>query len=216
LLDYLSPNIVLELSCFIIAAICVAQDKHMIWRSMFAFLLLTCFLEITGRIIGRRSGNNDWIYNLFIIAETAFTGAMYVHLLWRYTKNYKLHITLFAVLAVLYAYELSLHSFFVFNDITTAAMSVLFIGYGLYYYYLFIKDPGYLNLNTHPAFWWVAGSLFFYYGSSVISLYFAIFKVENRELFTYRRYAFLCFNIIHYGLWSYSFICRYRQRKLIH
>jgi len=183
---------------------------------MFAFLLLTCLLEIAGRVIGKRSHNNDWIYNIFIIAEAAFTGAMYVSLVWHYAKSYILHTALFAALVLLYIYETKLHGFFVFNDVTTVVMSVLFIGYGLYYYYLLIKDPGYFNLNTHPAFWWVAGSLFFYYGSSVIGLYFAVFNVENFDLFTYRRYAYLCFNIIHYGLWSYSFICRYRQRKLTH
>lgn len=96
-------------------------------------------------------------------------------------------------------------------------MSVLFIVYGLYYYYVLIKDLGYLQLSKHPPFWWVAGALFFYYGTSVISLYYTVFQAqENSPLFTYRSYAYLCFNIIHYGFWSYSFVCRYRQRKLTH
>ena len=183
---------------------------------MFAFLLLTSLLEITGRVIGKRSHNNDWVYNIFVIAETLFTGVVYVYLVRQYARNIKIHIALLCLLALLYIYEVALHGFFVFNNITTAVMSVIFIGYSLYYYYLLIKDQGYFNLNTHPAFWWVAGSLFFYYGSSVISLYFAVFNIKNGDLFTYRHYAYLCFNIIHYGLWSYSYICRYRQQKLIH
>ena len=183
---------------------------------MFAFLLLTCLFEIAGKIIGKRSNNNDWIYNIFVIAETLFTYAMYVYLVRHYARNIKIHIVLFCLLTLLYLYEVTLHGFFVFNNITTAVMSVMFIGYSLYYYYLLIKAPRYVNLNNHPAFWWVAGSLLFYYGTSVITLYDAIFQANYSLVFTYRYYAYLCFNIIHYGLWSYSFICRYRQRQLTH
>lgn len=167
-------------------------------------------------IFGIGHGNN-WVYNIYIVLEASFTGAMYLYLISKYSRQKRLHTGIFALLAALYVGELFMNgSFYRFNDISTTTMSVLFIGYGLYYFYLLIKDPGYLKLSKYPPFWWVAGNLFFYYGSTVMSLYFAIFKLQNQHVFTHRQDIYLCLNIILYGFWSYSFICRYHQRKLTH
>ena len=163
----------------------------------------------------QRHQDNNWIYNIYLIAEAGFTGTMYVHLIQHYVQKPRLHITVLVLLTGLYIYELNIHGIFVFNSTTTTVLSIVLVFYGLYFYYLLIKDPRHFNLNRHPEFWWVAGSLLFYYTTTVSALYFAVFNTEIKKIYTYRHYAYLCFNIILYGCWSYSFICRYRQRKLI-
>jgi len=205
----------LELSCLIIAAICLYQDKDATWRSMIVFLLFTCLIEFTGKIMRQRHQDNNWIYNIYIIAEAGFTGAMYVNLIQQYVRKYKLHVAAFLLLAGLYIYEVYIHGIYQFNNVTTTVMSVVFVFYGLYFYYLLIKAPRHYKLNQHPDFWWVAGSLLFYYVTSVSTLYFAVFNTRVHKVFTYRHYSYMFFNTILYGCWSYSFICRYRQRKLI-
>ncbi len=181
-------------------------------------MLLTLIAEIGGRATRQNVQLNNGIYNIFLVAEAGFTSAMYGFLINKYVKINKLIWVSIAILVVLYTYEIFIHlrGIFDFNDITTTLMSVFFIGYGLYYYYLLIKNEDYLELINYPPFWWVAGTLLFYYGSSAIELFFTILNTQNARLFAYRHVIYICLNIIQYGFWSYSFICRYRQRRLIH
>lgn len=183
---------------------------------MALFMLLTLIVEIGGRATRHNIYINNELYNFFLITEAGFTMAMYGYLLSKYTKNNKLIWTSAVILSVLYICETSIHihGIFDFNDITTTVMSVIFIGFGLYYYYLLIKNEEYLELKNYPPFWWVAGTLLFYYGSTAIELFFTIISTQNARLFAYRHITYICLNIIQYGFWSYSFICRYYQRKL--
>ena len=179
------------------------------------FMVITCFLEILGKALGVNKLHNDWVYNIYLVAEAGFTITMYGYLINKYVKNYRLILFSGALLIILYIYEISVHGVFIFNNVTTATMSVLFIGYGLYYYYLLMKDEDYLKLKTYPPFWWIAGALLFYFGSTASDLYYSIVSVKIYPLFTSRHFIYIYLNIILYGFWSYSFICRYRQRKSI-
>jgi len=180
---------------------------------MVVFMLLTCISEITGRILRLSNKKNDWVYNLFLIAEAGFTTAMYDYFISKYLKKRPLILVGGGLLIILYVYEIIIHGIFISNDLTITIMSIMFIGYALYYYLLLIKDDTYVKLVKYGPFWWVAGTLLFYYGSCASDLYFTIFK--NTNLFGHKRYLiYVWLNIIQYGLWSYSFICRYKCREL--
>ncbi|WP_443945715.1 hypothetical protein ACJVDH_00960 [Pedobacter sp. AW1-32] len=96
-------------------------------------------------------------------------------------------------------------------------MSVIFTIYALLYYYRLLKDPEFVEIKSHPEFWWVTGALFYYFGSTVTNLFkpylpknFSSFYFLNH--FRYSMYVVL--SLFLYSIWSYSFICRAKQRKL--
>jgi hypothetical protein len=45
-------------------------------------------------------------------------------------------------------------------------MSVVFVLASLYFYYLKLKDEHFEPLMFSAPFWWVSGTLFFYFGST--------------------------------------------------
>ena len=216
-MNYLSTNIIVEIICFVISAVCLYRDKKLAWRGMALFMLLTCIIEIFGREKRHSLHGNNWIYNIFLIIEAIFTNAMYGYLIFEYTRNKSWLWIGCVILTISYIYETNthIHGIFDFNNITATIMSVSFIGYSFYYYFLLITDEAFLKLRTHPAFWWVGGTLLFCYGSTVSDLFFSVAKTKNTFFYTNRHSIYICLNIILYSFWSYSFICRYHQRKLI-
>lgn len=170
-----------------------------------------------GIITNNNESLNNELYNFFLIIETGFTLNMYYNLIRTHVKATNLIVCIALVLMALYVLEIIQHSFYNFNNITTTVMSVIFVDLGLFYYLLLMKADNYIKLNFYPPFWWVVGTLFFYYGSTASNLFFTIFKAHKSELlFQYRHLVFVLLNLIQYGFWSYSFICRYYQRKSIH
>ncbi len=215
MLKYFSPNITIETICFASAIVFLSKDNQTIWKSMILFLLVICITEIAGILTKRTINGNNWVYNIYLMPEAGFTSIMFGHLLSKYTKGKVLVLPGLALLFVLYLYEIYCHGIYSFNVLTTTIMSIIFIAYGLYYYFLLIKDEQYLNLKSYAPFWWVSGTLFFYFGSTVSNLYFTTFNANHSILFSFRHLIYVLINIILYSLWSYSFLCRYRQRKSI-
>jgi len=215
MLNYLSPNITIEIICLVFAMLCLNSDISATWKSMILFLLITCITEIAGTLTKKTINGNNWVYNIYLMPEAGFTSIMFGHLISKYTKSKIIVLPGLALLFVLYLYEIYKHGIYNFNTVTTSIMSLLFICYGLYYYYLLIKDEQYINLKTYAPFWWVSGTLFFYFGSIVSNLYFSVLSNDYLPLYSFRHAIYIILNFILYRFWSYSFLCRYRQRKSI-
>lgn len=215
MLKYFSPNITIEIICFVCAIAFLSKDNQTIWKSMILFLLVICITEIACILTKRTANGNNWVYNIYLMPEAGFTSIMFGHLISKYTKSKIIVLPGLALLFMLYLYEIYKHGIYNFNTLTTTIMSLLFICYGLYYYYLLIKDEQYINLKTYAPFWWVSGTLFFYFGSIVSNLYFSVLSSDYLQLFSFRHAIYILLNIILYSFWSYSFLCRYRQRKSI-
>ena len=192
-----------------ITLICLVKDGNFVWRSMIAYLLITCIVEILGIYIAKKVHNNNWVYNIFLLFETGFNSLMFAYLLDKYLRSKLLIISGLALFSVLYLLGLIDHGFLLYNNLTYTVMSVIYVFYSLYYYYYLIKDESYINLKHSPEFWWVAGTLFFYFSTTVCNLFdeklekIMITKTQNISYF-----IFQALNIILYGCWSYSFICR--------
>ena len=211
--EYLSINIIVELICFIIAIICLTGDKSTTWKSWIIYLFITCVTEITGKILRHAHDThlNELIYNIYILFEAGFITALLSNIISRYTNTKPVIYGGLSLLMFLYMIEVIQHGIYIFNNMTTTVMSVLFVLYGLYYYYLLLKDEQYVKLTCHAPFWWVTGIVFFYFGSTVSNLIFSIIVIEdNSDSFRYNIY--LSLNILLYSFLSYSFICRYLQR----
>ena len=211
MLRYLTANTVAELICFLIALLCLVKDNNLVWKSMIFYLFATCFAEIGGIYISGPGHltSNHWVYNIFLICEIGFTHLMYFYLLGKYINSKPVILTGLAILAILYSYETIDHSFFVYNNLTYTIMSVIFVVYGLYYYYLLLKDDNYVMLKNFPDFWWVAGTLFFYFANTACNFFGnnlrSIILWDGHHL---NYYIFRVLNILLYSCWSYSFICK--------
>ena len=136
---------------------------------------------------------------------------MFQHLLKKFTNSKPIIIVGLALLVGLHIYEIFVNGIYIYDDLTNTLMSVLLIFYSFYFYYSLIKDEAYISLKNLPAFWWVSGVLFFYFGSTVCNIFyekFAPLVLNPKKGFNYFKYFFYAFNILLYSCWSYSFICR--------
>jgi len=204
----MSIIIFVEAACFIVALFSLLKDSSFAWRSMVLFLLITCLAELGGKLLKMSHQHNQWIYNIFIIFECGFTSLMFYNILNKYINSKPIILNGLALFVLLYIYEIYQHGFFVFNDITATVMSVVFVIYSFYYFYLLIKDESYIDLKHAPAFWWVAGALLFYFGSTASNLFYNVIvdvRVGGHNI-TY--FIFSTLSIILYSCWSYSFICK--------
>ncbi|HTD99131.1 MAG TPA: hypothetical protein VK668_07570 [Mucilaginibacter sp.] len=216
MLNYFTLNTIVEIICFVVALICLVKDKSLAWRSMVLFLFITCVAELMGIHVKRlyladraHVHPNLWLYNILLIFQAGFISLVFYHLLNKYSNSKPLILSGLALLAVIYIYEIVAHGIFKFNNLTNTVMSVMFVFYSLYYYYHLLKHDAYVNLKYEPAFWWIAGTLFFYFGITACNLFFdklSTIVITPKHYLTY--YIYNTLNIILYGCWSYSFICR--------
>ena len=213
---YFTVNTIIELICFITALVCLLNDNSRIWRSMIVFLFITCVTEMAGIYVKKlyladrqHVHPNLWLYNILLIFQVGFFSLMFYTLLRKYINSKPIIISGLALIIVLYNYELFSHGIFLYNELTNTVLLVLCVLYSLFYFFLLLKDERYIQLKKSAEFWWVAGILFFYFGTTACNLFFdklhAVVFTSGHYL-TYYIYAML--NIILYSCWSYSFICR--------
>lgn len=209
MLIYFTTSTVSELVCLLFAILCLLKDTSIIWRSMILYLLITCVAELFGKFIAIKTHNNQWVYNIFLLFEGGFTHLMFSNLFRKYINSKPIIICGFALFLICYIAEMSHHGFFKYNNFTYFFMSILFVLYALYYYYLLLRDNDTIILKYSAEFWWVAGTLFFYFGNTVCNLFNS--QLDTLQIFPNYQLAYLIFNVLNiilYGLWSYSFICR--------
>jgi hypothetical protein len=200
--------IVIESVCFFTALICLLKDASSAWRSMVLFLWITCITETAGLLIRAGHHHNQWVYNIFLIFEAGFTSLMFNSILGKYINSKPLILGGLAIISSLYIYEIIDHGIFVFNDYTTTVMSVFFVFYSFLYYFKLIEDEESIELKRDASFWWVAGALFFYFGSTACNLFYPRLKNVVIEGHNITYYIFLVLTLIMYGCWIYSFICK--------
>ncbi|MFA6248808.1 MAG: hypothetical protein WC615_17830 [Mucilaginibacter sp.] len=213
---FISVSTVSEFLCFLVALLCLYKDKAVAWRLFIPFLLLTCVVEVIGIYVREFVHIPNYaIYNFYILFECVFTSYFFFYLYKAYQYKLKWLLVWFALFAVMYIAELLYNNFSNFVSVTASVMSVVFVLASLYFYYLKLKDEHFEPLVFSAPFWWVSGTLFFYFGSTVcnnFSKYLAMYEIIAYK-YSVRYLIFNLLNIIMYIFWSYAFICRYRQRK---
>ncbi len=205
---YFTFNTTVELLCLLVALVCLWGDKRLVWRSLILYLLIICIAEFTGAYLKKQHQPNQWVYNVLLIFQVGFTPVVFNSFFSRYIKTKLPLLAGVTVLLALYGYDLADHGFFRFNMITYNTMSVIYVLYSLYYFYLLLNDEEYVALPYSANFWWVAGVLFFYFGSTTVNLFrekIAPFNIAGHNL---SYYIYIVLNIILYGCWCYSFICK--------
>jgi len=218
MLQYITLHTIIETICFIIALFTLISDQDFTWRILIIFLFITCAIEI-GTIPMIKTylenkipeNSNAWVFNILLLFQMGFYNLMFEHLFTKYINSKPLIISGLAVFSIVYVYELFFHNpdkIFDYNSITDTVLSVILVLYSLYYYYLLIKDERYVLLQYSADFWWVTGTLFFYFGSIACTLFYEVLKSEPVSSKIYISYISNLLIVILYSCWSYSFICK--------
>lgn len=213
---YVTINTTVEFICFLVSLFCLIRDKEPIWRFFILYLFSTVVTEVLGihfhKVIHL---SNIWIYNLFLILECITVSSFLYHLFKPYGLKIKWLYLWFGFFILCYGSELYLKGFSKFNSHTASLMSVVFVVANLLFFYKKITDEHFEDLTAYPPFWWVSGTLFFYFGSTVCNILFDYLSLQPSSAFGFsvNYIIFNVLNIILYFMWSYSFICRYQQQK---
>lgn len=213
---YLTVNTIAELTCLLIGCFCLYNDKEPIWRFFILYLVLICVTEIFAIHMRKVWGmSNLPLYNIFLIVECFSISVFFYNLLKKYTDRGKWLMTWLSLFIIIYGSELFSTQFSNFAFKTAAAISFVFVLASLYYYYLLLRDEKYEKLDSYAPFWWVNGTLIFYFGSTALNIFFDYLIRDQLSQFQHsiRYIIFNVLNITLYCCWSYAFICRYHQRK---
>jgi hypothetical protein len=210
---FITVNTVSEFLCFLAAVFFLYKEKVTAWRLFIPFLLLTCSVELAGIYIRQYVRIYNYpIYNVYILFECGFTSYFFFYLYKPYQYKLIWLLSWLTWFAIMYMAELFYHNFGQFVSYTATIMSVVFVLASLYFYYLKLKDERFEPLLFSAPFWWVSGTLFFYFGSTVCNI-FSDYLSEHERIRSIRYIIFNILDIIMYIFWSYAFLCRYRQRK---
>ena len=214
---YLTIYTIAELTCLISAMVCLLNTKALQWRLLIPFLLVTCLIEI-GAIPLKGiykanpipSNSSAWMYNILLLLQIGAFSFMFYNLIGKYLTGKFIIVTGLVILFLLYIIELftNVSGIFNFNSTTYAGMSVLFVIYSLYYYYVLLKSEAYAELKFLPEFWWVTGTLFFFFGTTTVNLFYTQLSKSYPDNKLYLVYISDILIVILYGCWSYSFICK--------
>jgi hypothetical protein len=210
MLNYLTFTTTTEILCFLIAFVCLRKDKVWIWKYFNLFLLITCLAELTGVYLKRHHQmQNAWVYNILMVFEISFVSLMLLRIFSTYVKAKAFILCSIILFALLFGYELFSHGIFVYNNLTYTVMSVIIVTYALFYYYGLINSDNDVRVGFSAEFWWVTGCLFYYFGETACDLFYdKLQAVYVTPLHTLTYYIYALLNILLYGCWSYSFICR--------
>lgn len=211
---YLTSNTVIELICLLVAYFTIRTDRELFWRLSFLYILVTFLTEMSGIYLKIHYRQNAWLYNLYLLAENSYMLFGISYFLKKHIRPRKLIVTGALLFILIYAYGIGNNGILIFNNQTVIVMSVFYVFCSLYYFYLLTVDHKYVPLIGYPPFWWFAAILFFYFGSTISNMSWGILDIAITLNHSLRYYTFTGLNIILYGLLSYSFLCRHRQRKL--
>ncbi|QIL39796.1 hypothetical protein G7074_11265 [Pedobacter sp. HDW13] len=192
------------------------RDKTRFWKITNLYLFLVVLTQIIARYSAKIYHTNIAVFNVYIIIEISYiTYAFYVFLS-QYIKIKNWLIGIYIGTMITYAVFVYLYDLNVYNTFTISLASVIFVIYGLMYFYLLLKDENYIDLRNHPAFWWVGGTLIFYFGSTLANFFDDLVQHVYLGKLNARIIIYTTLNFFLYAFWAYSFVCRARQRKLSH
>lgn len=192
------------------------RDKTTFWKVTNAYLIIVVLTQIIARYSAKTYHTNIGVYNVYIIFEIAYiTYAFYVFLS-QYIKIKNWLIGIYIGTMIIYAAFSYLYGLNVYNAFTISIASVIFVIYSLMFFYLLLKDENYIDLSNHPAFWWVGGTLIFYFGSTLANFFDDLAQHMYFGKYNVRTVIYITLNFFLYAFWAYSFVCRARQRKLSH
>lgn len=208
---FLTPNTIAEFVCLLFSFIFLFNDKEKIWRMQILYLLIIVVVEVVGIYLRNViQTSNTGLYNFFILIEFSLVSLTFFYIYRPFQIKVKWIFIWLSVFLTIYITELFKNNFKSFVSTTATVISIVFVFFSLYYFYLKLNNNTYERLTFSAPFWWVTGTLFFYFGSTTCNLFFD-YLIQSKSLIRYTIFSIL--NIILYTFWSYAFLCRYLQRR---
>ena len=224
MLPYITINTVAETLCFFVTLFALSNNKDPFWRSLTSFMLIVCVSEYLGIYVKRRYladvhhvHPNGWVYNILMFFSVGFFSLVFYHLLSSQKAIKNIVAGGGIILIMIHVYSIISQSIYVYDELTKTTMSILFVLYSfIFYYYLLKDDSGFINIKLYGEFWWVTGTLFFYFGTTAYNIYYyklASFVMNTHSTIVPLKYVYNVLNIFIYSLWSYAFICKRLETK---
>lgn len=207
---------IVEIICLVFAILFLRNEKRTFAKITIGYLIIVVVTELVASFYMRTyHKSNSWMYNLFIWFEAGYISYGFYAVLSPFTKRAKLYsLSAFGIFLVAYFVEMTQVGFFRLHSVTIAIFSVLFVVLSLQFFALLIKKEESFDITKYADFWWVAAVLFFYFGGTVYNIvlsYWINNKVGGLKILVY---VMQFLNVVLYFVWSYSFLCSYRQKKL--
>lgn len=206
-----------ELLCFITALVCLLKAKEVHWRLLIPLMLVVTLVEFASvpiKVLYKANpipkNSSAWMYNILLFMQIGVFSTVFYRLIGSYLGGKFMVVTGLIILLVLYTFELFTNDagIFNYNAATYTTMSVVLVIYSLYYYYVLLKREEYAELTYLPEFWWVTGTLFFFFGTTAVNLFYSYLLTSYPGNKLYLVYISDVLIVILYGCWSYAFICK--------
>lgn len=212
---YFTINTSVELFCFVVSLLCLYNDKDPVWRGFILFLFSTCLFEFVG-IFTRNELHkaNFMVYNVYLVVECFTLSYFFYHLYSIYHSRKTLLLVWLAIFFVFFAAELYKNRLGNYAFAASTLEAIALVLASVYYFYLVLREEEYRQLFAYAPFWWVSGTICFYFASTASNIFFNYLAAEKAPVVSHsaRYILFNILNVILYLNWSYSFVCRYRQR----
>lgn len=211
---FITINTGAEFICMTVGIWCLYKDKESAWRLFIPFLITTVAVELCGICLREMHRPNFMVYNLFLIVECIVQNYFFYHLYKPYHNTMKILIGWLIIFVAFYFVELIENHFAAYVSRSSTLMSVELILASAYFYYLLIREERSRRLSAYAPFWWVNGTICFYFAGIASNLFFTYLVQDQQHGVggSARYIVFSILNIILYFNWSYAFICRYRQK----
>lgn len=206
-------NLLIEFGCFLVYLCHYRRLTGKLYKSLFWFLLFTVVIESLGYFLRFfLTKNNQWVYNLFLVAEIGFIASLLSVLLGPFLAIQKVNGWVGILLFIAYAMETISTHFQKYASITNSLFSVYVVIMCCLYFYYFLHSEEDIPILVHPPFWLISGLFFFYFGSSACNLFFDYLAMINLQHARPLRYfIMLLLNFILYGCWGYALLCQKKQ-----
>lgn len=205
---YLDEITMAEGICAITGYLCLKSRKDLPTTLLWSYVLLIFFAELFGAYLGKRYGANIWYYNLLLLVQASFFFYTFKNILDKLTKSGPLILSALCLVLIAYSYDLITHGPQTRHHLAHTVFGLSMVSCALYYFYLLLVSSEYIDLKTSATFWWVAGTLLFFFPVSVIN----IFGTPLRKILLNPGdtlyITFKVLNIILYTSWIYAFICK--------
>ncbi len=206
---YLTVNTLAELCCLLVALFTLTGDKVRTWRYFSGFLLIALLVELSSIFLRLHGASRtNWVYNIYGIYEIVFVSLMFWQLLKGKVKRWSPFYLALLLIVLAYSWETYLYKLNHRYDLTNSIFGIVVVLSALYYLKLLMADQHYVSLVRDPNFWWIMGTIFFYFAYTSLNLLHSQLMIVPRKYNPLFTFTYQLLNVLLYSLWSYAFICR--------
>ena len=203
----------IEATCFLCALFFLRNTGERVWTTIKWFMLFTFVNESLSTIIGQvYHQHNVWLINLYTLVNF-FTISWVLYRLSPYQNMNLFILQSSAILfSLCFAVEIFYKGIFEYTIISNIFSDIAIFIVSNRYFFLLLKEDSWIDIQRHAAFWFVTGLLLFSLCATIAD----IFDNELTSLFVFPNVSlyyllYLAFNLILYGCWSFSFLCKYQE-----